>query len=324
MPALKPRLPILNRSHPLARGLIGAWLGYEGAGVTEPRDASGYRRHATNSQNVTWVNGKYGRALKGTTQSAAIFTPSLPMGTYITAFALARATADPATAYGNDGLMGQWGNGDAFTIWTTTSNALDYTMLTKNNSGSTSSASTTTVRDNNWHSITGVFDGASKIYIDGNLKATGSSIGGVVNSDTGDMMLLNYSNSPTNLGFVGEVACFYMFNRSLSASEIRALHADPYQAFRPYISIVPPLIATAALSTVQLSWQDNSSNETLFSVERSTTSATAGFAEIDTVAANTTSYNDTDLAAGTYWYRVRSYDGSEYSDYSNVAEVTVS
>jgi hypothetical protein len=84
------------------------------------------------------------------------------------------------------------------------------------------------------------------------------------------------------------------------------------------------LTATAVTSTVQLTWADNSDNESGFSIERSTTSATAGFAEIATIGAGVTSHDDSGLAAGTYWYRLRSYDASgRYSDYSNVAEVTV-
>lgn len=76
--------------------------------------------------------------------------------------------------------------------------------------------------------------------------------------------------------------------------------------------------------TVQLSWTDNSSIETQFSIERGTDGVS--FSEIDTVSADVTTYEDAGLEPGTYYYRVRAYDGSTgiYSDYSNTANVTVS
>ena len=55
------------------------------------------------------------------------------------------------------------------------------------------------------------------------------------------------------------------------------------------------------------------------SIERSADGVT--YAEIDTVALGTTTYNDTGLTEAThYWYRVREYSGSNYSSYSNVAD----
>lgn len=61
---------------------------------------------------------------------------------------------------------------------------------------------------------------------------------------------------------------------------------------------------TSSLST-QLTWQDNSANETGFRVERKT-NATGTFASLTTLAANTTSYTDPGpLAQGsTYYYRI--------------------
>lgn len=76
--------------------------------------------------------------------------------------------------------------------------------------------------------------------------------------------------------------------------------------------------------TVRLTWTDNSGDEDGFSIERSRTSATAGFSEVGTAAANATQYNDSSglLSGTTYWYRVRAYRGSVYSDYSPVVEIT--
>ena len=85
------------------------------------------------------------------------------------------------------------------------------------------------------------------------------------------------------------------------------------------------LTATAASSSqINLSWTDNSNNETGFKVERSPDGST-GWTEIATPTANTTTYQNTGLTASTtYYYRVRAYNGSGNSGYSNTANATTS
>lgn len=81
------------------------------------------------------------------------------------------------------------------------------------------------------------------------------------------------------------------------------------------------LSATAASSTrVNLSWADNSSNETGFVVERSTNGST--YTAITTTAAGATSYADTTVSGGTtYAYRVKAINGSTNSSYSATQSV---
>lgn len=85
------------------------------------------------------------------------------------------------------------------------------------------------------------------------------------------------------------------------------------------------LTATAASSTrINLSWTDNSSNETSFTLHRATDSGFTQNLRAFTIGANVTSYADTTaLAAGTkYYYRIRSYNGGGNSAWSNVANAT--
>src|SRR5205085_527506 len=67
---------------------------------------------------------------------------------------------------------------------------------------------------------------------------------------------------------------------------------------------------------INLSWADNSGNETGFKVER-WSSASPTWAQIAAVGPNVTSYSDAGLAAGTtYFYRVRATNGAGDSAYS--------
>ena len=70
-------------------------------------------------------------------------------------------------------------------------------------------------------------------------------------------------------------------------------------------------------SQIDLSWTDNSQNETGFKIERKKdTSGT--YTQINTIGANITSYSDIGLSSGTlYFYRVRAYSNDGDSDYSN-------
>ena len=89
--------------------------------------------------------------------------------------------------------------------------------------------------------------------------------------------------------------------------------------------VVPPsgLSATTASSSgINISWTDNSSNETGFKIERKTGSG-GTYAQIATVLAGVTSYSSTGLTASTaYYYQVRAYNSSYDSDYSNEANAT--
>ena len=95
-------------------------------------------------------------------------------------------------------------------------------------------------------------------------------------------------------------------------------------------SDVPPndptnLSATAQSSTqINLSWTDNSDNETGFKIEQKSGSS-GNWSEIAQVAANTTSYSDNNLTPNTqYCYQVRAYNSAGNSNYSNESCATTS
>ncbi|HRR95791.1 MAG TPA: hypothetical protein P5150_03545 [Candidatus Ratteibacteria bacterium] len=94
------------------------------------------------------------------------------------------------------------------------------------------------------------------------------------------------------------------------------------------------LIALSRLNgsiwVIDLSWQDNSTDEDGFIIERTTTpSVSSSWEEIANVSANIKEWTDDNRGEGlaestTYYYRVKAYKGSTFSSYSNVASTTTS
>ncbi|MGH7607491.1 MAG: fibronectin type III domain-containing protein [Gemmatimonadales bacterium] len=125
-------------------------------------------------------------------------------------------------------------------------------------------------------------------------------------------------------------------NTGLTAStsytyRVRAYNAAGNSAYSDtaiivtHAASVPPaapsdLVATAISGTrIDLSWTDHAANENGFLIERA--AGGGAFSQIATVGANTISFhNTTGLTAGTsYAYRVRAYNGTGTSPYSNTA-----
>ena len=80
-------------------------------------------------------------------------------------------------------------------------------------------------------------------------------------------------------------------------------------------------------SRIDVSWQDNSSNETGFEVHRSATGASGSFALLIGVGANVKAYSNTGLASSTqYCYKVRAFritgSNTSYSAFSAAACTT--
>ncbi len=77
--------------------------------------------------------------------------------------------------------------------------------------------------------------------------------------------------------------------------------------------------STAAHAQVKLTWKDNSTNETQFTVERATAAA-GPWTYCGQTGANVTSFVDNYAAAGTtYYYRVKASNATWTSKYTNVA-----
>ena len=85
----------------------------------------------------------------------------------------------------------------------------------------------------------------------------------------------------------------------------------------------PTNLRAESISTnqINLSWEDNNSNETGFVLERATKKS-AFFIKIADLKADSTTYKDSGLSPDTFYrYRIKAYNASQESDYSDTLSV---
>ena len=82
-------------------------------------------------------------------------------------------------------------------------------------------------------------------------------------------------------------------------------------------------ITSTANRALGLAWNDNSTNETGFQLERCTGATCTNFAQIAQPGANVTTFNNTGLTRRTtYRYRIRAFNAGGSSAYSNIVNGT--
>ena len=166
---------------------------------------------------------------------------------------------------------------------------------------------------------------ASQILIswaDNAYNETGTQVERSTAPDSGFTLLTTTAantSSYTNTG-LGEGVRYYYRVRSANGLGNSAYTA----AVSGVTSINPPtnLITTSTSDlAIGLAWADNTTVETAYSIERSTSSGHS-FTQIATTAANATSYTDNTVATGiTYYYRVSALNAVATSGYTE--EITV-
>jgi hypothetical protein len=116
---------------------------------------------------------------------------------------------------------------------------------------------------------------------------------------------------------------YYYRVRAYNAYGDSAYTNTAYATTQAAVPATPSSLSATAISSSQinLAWVDASGNESGFKIERST--ATSPWAQIGTVGVNVRTYSSTGLAASTtYSYRVRAYNTSGDSGYSNTGSAT--
>lgn len=113
---------------------------------------------------------------------------------------------------------------------------------------------------------------------------------------------------------------FWQFDKSISVDWIN-FHHNKWSAYEPPIS--PSSLDAISISDKQinLSWIDQSSNETWFIIERKKSGTS--FEKIDSVAPNSTNFNSIGLQSNTnYNYRIYARNTQGFSSYSNIDSAT--
>ena len=126
-----------------------------------------------------------------------------------------------------------------------------------------------------------------------------------------------------NTGLLSGTTYYYVV-RAVNSGGSSALSAQASATTFVGPPAAPSGLSAAAMSSsrIDLAWFDNSSNETSFTVARSTTSG-GPYTDIATLGANLTTYSDTGLAAATtYYYVVRASNSGGSSANSSQATAT--
>jgi subtilisin family serine protease len=159
--------------------------------------------------------------------------------------------------------------------------------------------------------------GAAALYLQGHRAATAA--------DVDDALSANATT--------GKIA----WNDPYGDKPLPPPAGQDFLLYTGFIGATPPpapaaptnLTAVASTySSVHLEWQDNSTNENAFRIERCRDAAApaapcADFAQVALIGQNQRGYDDNGLSGtATYRYRVRAYNSGGNSDYSNAADAT--
>jgi len=222
----KPPLgSFINWSHPLANGLVGCWIFNEGTGDTV-NDLTLNRNNGTIYGAVWQDNGLY---LDGNDVIEIPYSSSLDITGAITVFTLTNISSlSPVHQYIVDRWTYTSGNYRAWAL------NLDYATLTWRasvngyDSGAIVVAYDFTGYDNQPVSIGGTYDGSSelKLYINGLNVANNTGLSSIVS--TTQPVYIGAGDTGLAYPLTGTIYYTYIYNRALSADEIRWLHADPY------------------------------------------------------------------------------------------------
>lgn len=211
----------LNRSHPLAKGLVGCWVFNECTGETV-FDLSG------NGNNGT-ITGADWCADGLDFSNDYISIPSLDFNANTKDYTLVISfSRDKSTTY--EYLFDQRdANDDGFNLRFV--NGYIWSQLNGYDAKSSS-----TITDTNTHQAAASMDrdGNGQIYIDGVADGTSVALNSEAMSITSGLCIGKSTFEPDF--FDGQIYYAYIYNRALAASEVAELNADPYQMFKRAIN----------------------------------------------------------------------------------------
>ena len=168
--------------------------------------------------------------------------------------------------------------------------------------------------------VVGTYDGArTHLYVNGTDVAS-IVLTGVVGSSTNNLNFGSWNGTSERFkGVIDEVA---VYAKALTATRVQAHRSAGLSTDPTVIAPTDPLATAASSTAIDLSWTDNSNNETEFVVERDTDPQFLA-AQSTTVPANTTHVTVPGLnPSTTYYFRVRARNATNNSNWTNNASAT--
>lgn len=226
--ALKPPVGTqLDRGHPLAFGLRGAWLLNEG-GQRLVNLADG-RPSSTAVGSPAWRQGPSGPALQiNDGQYVPLQDVDLDYCTIV-----ARARSTDAT---NEGVLcckNFDGSNVPYALSIRDGTSVIDGFSFYNGAWQRSGTNTVDYRNEGRdRTFGGSFDGTNlRFWVDGQVRSTTTIAATVLPKNNNPLDLGTYRNNGWEFG--GRVEWLLLYDRALNPAEMRALHADPFQLFAP-------------------------------------------------------------------------------------------
>jgi hypothetical protein len=230
VPSVKPRVPILQRNHPLARGLQRLYALGEGAGgLTRDLAGSGLVTFQSGSASPTWEPGPHGNAVafdKASSQYASISSAySRPSATSPFTFAMLERWR-PNTTQPSE-YPGISSSGYVLSLGISTSASVVHAGLYTWNSAATIQTTASAIQDasntsTRWHVIAGTYDGSViTCWVDG-VAGTPQSVASV-KSTSASIDRLGTHRAAYFSGWIGAAG---IWDRALSGLELSQLTED--------------------------------------------------------------------------------------------------
>lgn len=182
-----------------------------------------------------------------------------------------------------------------------------------------------------WNHIALVYSGSTlKLYVNGVLASSNTALGFSSIGTSGSLSRIGTVNGSNafNTGsgfFAGRIDNFIIYNKALTQADItNIMNGSPISLSFATTSALPSvpntpttLIASAASkSAINITWNDNSNDETKFELYRSANN-NGNYLLYATLPTNSTSFVDTGLFANAiYYYKVRAINAGGFSAYA--------
>lgn len=233
-----------NRSHPLAQGLVAAYLFNESGGLTIHEPVGGHDGTMVNmTASTAWILGPDGPRLEFA--AASNHRVNIPYSERLNLFTGLTIAVRFTPQIGS--LFPVIGKPFAVTH---TNPFFDWALIIRADGpiniriGTASIFTTTNLLDDTLYDVAVTADGVNyRFYIDGDLIQTSSSSALPTNTNSQDIRI--GTNADDGEDMPAALDYIYVWNRALPPKSLRDIKENPYDMFRPKRRIAMPVAAPA-------------------------------------------------------------------------------